>query len=141
LGIPAQSLRSCTSLSGIYNLEGPFGKDVLRAVDDFITDKRLKKEASPIFLVKDYGIPFSRFFLVVTGSEDLEGWVSQGQRFYDKLLAMGIPSRFLLLEGKDHAEVLQTLGERDSVLFRILMPLIKKGTHKEMAKPFTGPNL
>jgi len=141
LGIPGQSLRSCLSLSGIYDLEGPFGKDILRVVNDFIADKRFKQEASPIFLVKDQGIPFSRFFLVVTGSEDLEGWVSQGRRFYDKLLSKGIPSRFLVLEGKDHGEVLQAMGQRGSVLFRILMPLIKNGAHKEMAEPFTRLNL
>jgi len=110
---------------------------MVRVVDDFIPDKRLKQEASPIYLIEDQGIPFSRFFLVVTGSKDLEGWLSQGRRFYDKLLSKGIRCRFLVLEGKNHGEVLLAMGQRDSLLFQILMPLIKNGAQKEMAKPFT----
>ncbi|MCP4667528.1 MAG: alpha/beta hydrolase [Deltaproteobacteria bacterium] len=133
LGIPGKSLRSCVSLSGVYDLEGPFGKDILRSVNDFIADKRLKQEASPMSLVRDQGIPLSRFFFVVTGSEDLEGLVSQGRRFYDKLLSKGIPSRFLVLEGKDHAEVLQAMGQQGSLLFQTLTPLIKKRATNEMA--------
>ncbi len=141
LGIPGKSLRSCVSLSGVYDLEGPFGKNITRSVNDFVADKRLRQEASPISLVMDQETPFSRFFYVVSGSEDFEGFLSQGRRFYDKLLSKGIPSRFLVLEGKDHGEVLTAMGQRDSVLFRILMPLIKNGTHKEMAKPSTQQNL
>ena len=127
MGIPEESLRSCVSLSGVYDLEGPFEKDILDYVKDFVTEHHLKREASPILLLDRYGIPSSRYFLIVTGGEDLEGWLVQGQRFYDRLREMGVPGRFLVLEGKDHIEVLSEMGQRDSILFNILTPLIKDG--------------
>ena len=132
IGIPGKSLRSCVSLSGIYDLEGPFGKDILNSVNDFIADKHLRKEASPIFLLGSPEIPTARFFLVVTGGDDLEGWLNLGQRFYDRLRSMGVPSRFLILEGKDHTAVLDAMGQRDSRLFQVLSPLIKNGAPNKL---------
>jgi len=133
IGIPGTSLRSCVSLSGIYDLEGTFEKNILNSVNDFISDTPFRKEASPIFLLGGREIPTSRFFLVVTGGDDLAGWLKQGQRFYDRLRSVGVPSRFLVLEGKDHTEVLAAMGQRDSLLFQILSPLIKNGASDKLS--------
>jgi arylformamidase len=122
-GLPPGCLRSCVALSGVYDLTGNFDRRVRGFVHDFLTRPADAGPASPL-LVLETGQPLGHTrFLIAAGDRDEADFAKQGERFSEELRARGAMSSFLLLDGKNHGQVLQSMGDERSTLFAAMADL------------------
>ena len=124
LGIPCGSIRSCTGLSGIYDLAWQYEDWLLKIVHDFAGDQKSEQEASPLSLISSAALHPCGSFLIVSGSNDIDGSAIQSRIFCEMLKVKGVQARFLLMAGTDHTGVLQSMGEKGSIVFNEMINFI-----------------
>ncbi len=124
--LPPDCIKSCTLLSGIYDLRWPFKGRISHIINAFIKDRRFIQDASPHYLLKNKIPKVARKFLVVTGTKDIKGLSEQALIFFRRLKDRGYESRFILLSGQDHTGVLLSMSKERSEVFSGIISLIKE---------------
>ena len=107
-GLPAEVLRGCLPVSGVYR----FGADSgLSARPRFLgaeNEARVDVEASPLLRLEAAASPP---FMISYGSRDFAHLIAQAQQMEAALRAAGVPVQVQILEGCDHFEASVACGE------------------------------
>ena len=116
MGMPKEILKAIIPISGPYDVRarGRPGE-----VYTYAPTPELREQASPILHVND-PVPVA---LIAVGSE--EGYQESSMAFTEALKAAGVDTRYLLLEGEDHADTALSLANGESELFRQVMDIIQ----------------
>ena len=101
-GLPAQLLKGCLPLSGVYRFGAESGLSVRPRFLGTNDVERIDREASPIACIEPEACPP---FLLTYGSRDFPHLVTQAVQMKAALEAAGVPVQSHILEGADHFEV------------------------------------
>lgn len=116
MGMPKEILKGIVPVSGPYDVRerGRPGE-----VYTYAPTPELREQASPILHIND-PVPA---VLVAVGSE--ERYEETSTAFAEALKAAGVDTRYLLMEGEDHADTALSLANGDSELFRQALGMIQ----------------
>jgi arylformamidase len=109
--LPANVLRGCLPVSGVYLFGAGSGLSVRPRFLGAGDEKRVDAAASPLCQLEAVVCPP---FLITHGSRDFPHLVVQAQQMKAALRVVGVPVQPHILEGADHFEASVACGERPS---------------------------
>ncbi len=107
-GLPADVIKACISVSGVYDLKGDIPQDRLQA---FLGPTTSHKQASPLCYVQGAHTPF----LLVVGEHDYPVLYEQAYAMAAALRQAGCPFAFLEIPGVDHFQISIQGGDPESL--------------------------
>ena len=117
MGMPKEILKGIIPVSGPYDVRarGRPGE-----VYTYAPTPELREQASPILHIND---PVS-VVLIAVGSE--ERYEETSTAFAEALKAAGVDTRYLLMEGEDHADTALSLANEESELFKKALEMMQE---------------
>jgi acetyl esterase/lipase len=110
-GLPADVLRGCLPVSGVYRFGAGSGLSARPRFLGTEDEARIDAEASPLLRLEPAACPP---FLITHGSRDFVHLVTQAQQMEAALRAAAVPVQVQILEGCDHFEASVACGEHPS---------------------------
>lgn len=106
LGLPADAIRGCLPISGVYDLTEASG---MSQRPRFLGPPGREREASPLYTIENPPPPF----LIAHGDRDFPHLVRQAEIMEEALAAAGGQVERIVLEGRDHFSASYAGGEPD----------------------------
>lgn len=110
-GLPANLVRGCLPVSGVYHFGAGSGLPVRPRFLGTLDASRVDVEASPLLKLEPTASPP---FLITYGSRDFAHLVAQAQQMEAALRVADVPVQVQILEGCDHFEASVACGEHPS---------------------------
>lgn len=110
-GLPADVLRGCLPVSGVYRFGAGSGLSARPRFLGTNDEARVDVEASPLLRLEAAASPP---FMISYGSRDFAHLITQAQQMEAALRAAGVPVQVQILEGCDHFEASVACGELPS---------------------------